>query len=90
MPRALELRVGEEITDRVDRPRGNDRLLQGGEKVVALPERGLRHKLALHLDAVRHSRQGWSRSVGRRRARRARASPQSRANCPSLPTATIS
>src|SRR5271154_4260451 len=51
----LELRIGEEIADRVDRSGGHDYGLERDQKVVALPKPRLRPKLALQMVAVRHA-----------------------------------
>ena len=37
-----ELRVGEKAGDSIDRPGGNDRLLEGGEQFIPAPAAGFR------------------------------------------------
>ncbi len=51
-----ELPIGEEVGDRIDRPGGNDRLLEGGDEVVASPAAGLRREFARQIGSVRNAR----------------------------------
>src|SRR5271166_6948743 len=47
-----ELRVGEKIGDRVDRPCRDDRSLEGGKQLIPPPAAGFRRELALEFGAV--------------------------------------